>query len=238
MTKQRILFFHHCSTIGGAGISGLNALKAIPQEFFEIIVFSNSEGYGMAELFQNAGFNVIAGGKSPVVFSHFSGGEFFSFSPYFFYNCYQIWKDFRKIKNVIYKLKPDIVIVNSMTLFWIGKIAKKYDIQTICFFRETYAKSLLGLRNRIIKYYLGHYFDKISFISNYDKEINSALPCFKTTIYNSINDSVRNFLNDSNKLLIQKKLDLQSDDFNILFVGGMSPLKGAHVIIEALKILN
>lgn len=230
--KKKILFLHHSSTIGGAGLSGLNVLRAIPKELYEVTVYCNSEETGMAEIYQDAGFDVIYAGKSPIGFSHYSGGETFALSPHVFVNLFRIYRDKKKISSLIEKTQPDIVIVNSMTLFWIGKIAKTYNTETICFFRETYAKDLLGLRNRIIKYGLEKYFDKISFISQYDLNKSKNMNCIKTTIYNMIPDEEYSRINKS---LAKKNLGLSDDDFNVLYVGGMSPLKGASIAVKAIS---
>jgi glycosyltransferase involved in cell wall biosynthesis len=231
-SKKKILFFHHCATIGGAGLSGLNVLKAIPKEKYDVTVYCNSEIPDMAELYRNAGFNVIFAGKSPAVFVHFSGGELFALSPNAIINYISIYLDRKNIFTAINKIQPDIVIINSMTLFWIGKIAKKINAETICFFRETFAKNLLGIRNKIIRFNLNKYIDKISFISKYDQDKCKNLNCQCTTIYNMIPH--QDFLKLSKPKTIEY-LGLNEKNYNVLYVGGMSPLKGAIVAIRALS---
>jgi len=230
--KKKILFIHHSSTIGGAGLSGLNVLRAIPKESYEVTVYCNSEQNGMADIYRDAGFNVIYAGKSPIGISHYSGGEVFVLSPHVLINLLYIYFDKSKISTLIQKIKPDIVIVNSMTLYWIGKIAKAYNAETICFFRETYAKNCFGLRNSIIRNGLNKYFDKISFISKYDLELNKGLNCSMNTIYNMIPSEEFTRHNRTDTKVI---LGLNDDSFNVLFVGGMSPLKGAIIAIKAIS---
>ncbi|MCF8070449.1 MAG: glycosyltransferase family 4 protein [Desulfobacterales bacterium] len=234
-SKKKILFFHHASHIGGASISGLNVLRALPADRYEIIVYCKSHGGKMADVFKKEGFNVIVAGKSPVSFLHYATDELFALSPRAILNYIRILLDKNKIKEHIDKVNPDIVIVNSMTLFWIGKIAKQAGKETICFFRETYVKGLLGLRTRIIKYYLGKYFDKISFISDYDLKQNKELKCIKKTIYNSLSpENYQVFDKDQEK----QRLGLRNSDFNILYVGGLFKYKGAGIAIKALNELH
>jgi glycosyltransferase involved in cell wall biosynthesis len=121
-----------------------------------------------------------------------------------------------------------------MTLFWIAKIAKKYNIKTILFFRETLIKGLFGLRTSFIKRNLNLYVDRISFISEFDLVRNSGITCNKRVIYNinEINE------NSGEKNFYREKLGLNADKKYILYVGGLYKLKGAHVLIKAAKLLK
>lgn len=231
MVRKKILFFHHSSTLGGAGLSGINVVNSIPKEEYDIIIYCNSQGGPMPMLFKQAGFEVIRAGNSPVVFNHYSGGTTFALSPYAIKNYIEVILDFKRIRNVINQIKPDIVIVNSMTLFWIGKIAKRRMIETICFVRETYVKGVFGIRTKIVKHFLSKFYDKIAFISNYDLVQSDKIKCKKKTIYNAVDDL--QFVN-LDKHQSKKLLGLKDEDFHILFVGGLSPLKGAIVAIKAL----
>jgi glycosyltransferase involved in cell wall biosynthesis len=235
MNKKKILFFHHSSSIGGAGLSGFNVLNAIPKDKYEIVVYCNSENVGMAQIYQNAGYNVIFAGRSPIGFSHYSGGESFILSLRVFLNLFNILKDYNKIKNTIKNENPEIIIVNSMTLAWIGKIAKSLKIETICFFRETYPKTFFGFRNKLIKLFLSNYFDKVSFISNYDLEMNKSIKSYKTTIYNMIDVKYSDMLNKDS---VKSQYGLDDKSFHILFVGGISKLKGTLIAIKALNKLK
>lgn len=230
-TKKKILFFHHCSDIGGAGLSGLNVLNSIDKSKFDVIVFSNSENNQMVTLFRNNGYRVIHGWKSPVIFSHFSGAEKFIFSPKFLLNMINILIDYNKINLVIKKVDPDIVIVNSITLFWIGSIAKKYKKKAICFVRETSTKGLLGIRTNIVEKSLDINFDKVVFISKYDAQRCRIQLSKKVVVCNVLKkDAFHDFDEIKNDTLQTNK----KGHIKVLFLGGMSYLKGSHIIIKAL----
>ena len=233
--KKKILFLNHCPAIGGAGISGLNVLNAINKDQYDIVVYCTSTSNQMLDMFKGCGYNVIAGGNSPVIFSHFSGAEKFIFSRTAIINYVQIFKDRKKIIRIIEDLKPDIVIMNSMTLFWIGKIAKKFGAKTICIFQETYTNGIIGLRTAYIKHQLTKYTDSISFISAYDMNQNKKLNCMKRLIYNAVKEEDYANLNKSEA---KRELNLQGNKYCILYVGGMSKLKGAHIIISAMRYLT
>lgn len=235
-TNKKILFFHHASHLGGATISGLNLLEAIPKDKYNLIVYCNTKlGFEAFNLYSSKGFDVIAGGPSPVAFLHYSGDELFILSVRAMLTYYRIFKDKKRIRNIIKKNKPDIVIVNSMTLFWIAKIAKKDNVETICFSRETIVNGLFGFRTYLIKRSINKYVDKIAFLSRFDLEQMEKLKIKKVIIYNTIN-LVR--LNSKPKRLIKKQLGLDEKTNYVLYVGGFYKLKGVHVLIKAINELN
>ena len=154
-----MLFFHHCGTVGGAGISGLGFLSSVPKDRYDITVCTVSLPDNMANLFWKNGFRVIKSGSTPTSFAHCVGSKMAALSPRAFINYAKILRDRKKISCILQQEKPDVVVVNSMTLFWIGKLAKKYNAETICFFRETYIHGWFGIRTAMIKSQLSKYFD-------------------------------------------------------------------------------
>lgn len=227
------MFIHHNSSIGGAGISGLNVLKSLDTTKFSVKVYLPfQEENSIAEQYKTNDFETIQTINSPIIFSHFSGGEKSVISPFFWKNIYELIRDRSKIKQLLINEEPDVVVLNSMTLFWIAPLAKKRNIRVLLFFRETYGIGFLGLRNAIIRLYLKHYIDKISFISDYENALTPKEEQYKNTIYNAIDGSK---FSDLNKLQCRNDLNLNQDDFYILYVGGLISYKGPLVLLKALK---
>lgn len=230
---KKLLFIHHSSIIGGAGISGLNVLKSLDATKFSVKVYLPfQEDNSIAALYDSNGFETIQAKNSPIIFSHFSGGEKSVISPFFWKNIYELTKDRSKIKQLLINEEPDVVVLNSMTLFWIAPLAKKRNIRVLLFFRETYGIGFLGLRNAIIRLYLRHYIDKISFISDYENALTPKEEQYKNTIYNAIDGSK---FSDLNKLQCRNDLNLNQDEFHILYVGGLISYKGPLILLQALK---
>ena len=99
MTKKKLLFFHHCGTVGGAGISGLNFLNSIPKDLYEVIVCSVSNPNNMVCIFRENGYKVIEGGNYPASFTHCVGSEKFALSLKAFINYRTVNKS--KVFDVI-----------------------------------------------------------------------------------------------------------------------------------------
>ncbi len=233
---KSILFFHHSGTIGGAGLSGLNVLNALNKSEYSVTVFcAGSDSGGMIELFENNGYKVLNGGTSPKIIPHFSGSQYSFFSPLFWRSVYNVLADISNIKKTINSIDPDIVVMNSMTLFWISIVAKKVNKETVLFFRETYTKGLIGFRNLIIKSLITKYVDKVAFISNYEYVLSNKIRSYKTTIYNAIDEEKFGVINRKES---RELLNLDEGVFYILYVGGMTYYKGAHIAIEAMKYIE
>ncbi len=227
---KKLLFFHHCGAVGGAGISGLCFLNSVPKDEYEITIYCVSQPDQLVKKYRDSGYTVIDGGRNPVSFYHCVGSQLCAISPAAIRNYFAVGASARIIDQVICQQKPDLVVVNSMTLFWIGKLAKKYGAQTLCFFRETYIHGWFGLRTGIIRSQLSKYFDKIAFISNYELERSKSIKSKKKTIYNMIpKDDYDRFSKEEARAL----LGLDQDAFYVLYVGGTSVLKGAKVILDA-----
>ena len=230
MAKKKLLFFHHCGTVGGAGISGRGFLNSIPRELYDITVCSVSVPDNMVRVFRESGYRVIEAGQTPVSFTHCVGSEKCALSPYALLNYIKVWRDRKNVERIIREEKPDVVVANSMTLFWIGKLAKQYGAETICFFRETYIHGWFGVRTAMIKSQLSKYFDKIAFISNYELTRSETIKSKKKTIYNVVpKDGYDRYSKEQARQL----LGLDEKTFYVLYVGGINQLKGALVLLKA-----
>lgn len=233
---KHILVINHASTYGGAGISLEQVVDAIDKKKNDVTIYCNSDINVMADIFVAKGYKVVRALKSPITFSHYSGASYFIFSPVVLINMYRIFKDREKINALIAKINPDIVVVNSMTLFWVGDIIKKHDKKAICFDRESFTKGLFGIRTRIIKHCLNKYFDKIAFISKYDSDEIRGEEAKKVVIYDKVD--VEKYSNLDTKRILREKLGLKDDLFYVLYLGGASKLKGAELILKAMSYIN
>jgi len=227
---KKVLIIHHSGAIGGAGVSLLHILKAIQDLNLDITVYCPKEPNDMIIQVKKLGYKVVSEPQNIPIIQHYSGSNMFFFDYRTIRNIISIIKKKKSVKKLIEEINPDILIVNSMTLSYVGKIAQSMNIETICFHRETYIKGLLGIRTKVIKYQLSNYFDKVVFISQYDLEQSGKMNAktFVVTdkvILNEYKDEKNNF----------NPLSSLSDKvIKILYTGGMNKLKGAHIIIKAL----
>ena len=223
--KKKVLIFHHHGSIGGAGLSLLHIIKSIDRTKYDVSVVCPIEPPQMAKSIEDIGVRVIETKKTPVIFAHYNGGIKYAFSIRTFINLILLKKDKKNIVSIINSVEPDIIIVNSMLLSFLGKYVHNKSTEKICFCRETYQKGLFGFRTHLIKKWMSKYFEKVVFISKYDYD--STFPCNAKRIL--ITDKV-----EIEKYSTVKKKD-QSDYQNLLYLGGVAKIKGIHILLKAIN---
>ncbi|WP_226681940.1 glycosyltransferase family 4 protein [Sutcliffiella horikoshii] len=235
--KKKILLVHHSGYIGGAGVSLFHiahSLKSL-NEKYDFKVYCPTNPPHIYNWLEKNEIETIRANKTPVFFTHYSGCDRFILGRNSLKNIIDIFlfkRSWKELKKVILESKPDVVIVNSMTLFWMGSLIKKMGIKTICFHRETYAKGLFGVRTNIIKESLKKFFDGVAFISDNDlQETGKTLGCSRV-ITDKVDYSNYKLSDQTN---IKMNSILTKDTLKIIYLGGVSKLKGAHVIIKALN---
>lgn len=234
---KRMLFINHGSNFGGSGIACLNIVRAIDHNKYDITIYC---AYGHGEIsnqLKEEGYKVLDGYQSPVTYCHFSGGSKSIISPYYWSNLYKIRKDKKKIKKLIREINPDCIAYNSMSLYWIGKVVKSINsnIMTYCFHRETYVKGMFGIRTYILKKQLTKYSDKIAFISEYDMKETYTDGKHTYVIPDCVD--IQRYC-DLDKSHCQSLTGLDGSKVNILFLGGISKLKGTELLLRAVDSID
>ncbi|MGL4762362.1 MAG: glycosyltransferase family 4 protein [Sarcina sp.] len=219
---KKILFFHHASILGGGTKSAVDIIEMLSEEY-EIKGVISTVKNETKNLFDEKKFDYLEYEDNFGVLPWYKGGPSL-FSRTFWYCLYKTFKFRKYIDTVIGEEKPDIVILNSIVLSWIGPILKRKNVKGICFVRE--AKKG-GVISRVQEKFLLS-FSRVCFISEYDqnqytKKINSTIirDCAKIETFNNI-DIVNSYEIDTSK-------------FNILYLGGDSDLKGWNVIKQLVK---
>ena len=231
---RKILFFHHYNSPVGAGLSLLHILQSIDQNENEITVCIPPIKGELEQKIKELGIRVIYS-TAVVPYMHFSGSNLRFLSKRYFGNCRQINRAKEELETLIKKENPDCIAVNSLTLFWIGEVAKKLTKKTVCFHRETFDHGLFGYRTKIMKKKLSQNFDGIAFLSNYDlSEMQTVCDKF-VRITDKVDVDAYEKLN---KEECRDKLLLPRDKRLILYVGGMAKLKGPDVVVKAMKWVN
>lgn len=229
---KKMLLIHHYGGISGASISLLHIVHSLNKNKYKIIVMCPRDSGEIIEALKKEKCEIIITEKSPQIFAHYNGGIERALSLKTIKNLFSILKDKIIVEKYIKDINPDIVAVNSMTLFWIGKISKSLNKETICFHRETYQKGLFGIRSMIIKKGLDKWFDKTIFISQNDYNDTPNTNMRKEIVYDKVDLTLFNNYNKKNS---REKLGLDKNTKYILYLGGMSSLKGSDVIMKAMK---
>lgn len=221
---KNILFIHHYGGYGGAGISLINNIEMLKDDYLITVILPSYPDDMRNELLRLnikvIEFNDVIG-TVPI----YSGGSDF-WKPSMYKSIFKIF-GFNKFLNKTIKTDNyDFVLVNSITLFWVG-FKKNIQFEKLgCFVRETRDKKK-KISNILIKKILNKYFSKIFFISEFDK--NTYEDRRSKSKYYLINDCMK-------KVTFKKSKNKNS--LNLLFLGGYQKIKGLDILLKALNYLN
>lgn len=231
---KKVLIFHHYNSSVGAGLSLLHILQSLSRDKLEVTVCLPKIKGDLDLKVLNLGYKVIYS-DAVIPYMHFSGNHTLFLSRRHLQNCMIIKQSLEEIHRIIQEEKAEYVLVNSMTLFWIGKIAKKCGAKAICFHRETYRKGLFGVRTNYIKKELSRHFDVVAFLSNYDMRETPRGKAHYVRITDKV-DVDKYALLEKKACRVEEKLPLNEN--LILYAGGMAKLKGAETIVKAMPFVK
>lgn len=233
---KNIFVINHWSGIAGGNVSLVqvsSAINKMPEKYF-LAIYCPGSPPDLADWLEEEGIEVIRSKSFLATFNHYQGSNKFLLSYTSLKYIYKVimregWKE---VEKSLKRKNPDLVILNSMTLFWMGPLIKKMGYKIICFQRETFINGYFSLRTLIMKKMMKKFFDGIVFISNND--LSDMGEDFNIKL-NVITDKV-----DLNKYkrAVSKNNNISNRTIKILYLGGMSRLKGALVIVKALEILR
>jgi glycosyltransferase involved in cell wall biosynthesis len=226
--KKKILMIHHSGLIGGAGISFYNTWLAL-EEKYSVVSYIADDPPDLLMFLRDKGLNPHTFPFRLGKLTYYSGGNNL-LKPRFWYHALHSLFQISYWKKIICKEQPDLIIVNSKVLCWMGRIFKKFNIKSVCFVRETILGSPKKLMNRIMRNMLED-FTLVSFISNYDLRETGLAKAKAVVSYNVLD--VANYYDKLGKIAACEQLNIPSDSFNVLFVGGINHLKGIDIAVRA-----
>lgn len=225
--KIRILVFHHCGVIGGAGQSLIDFLDCIDPERYEVTVYTKTaDSPQMLELLRkNQNLTVCSAGDYPYIFGFYSGNEKVLLNPWNLVSLKRIRECGRYLRQIAIQEKPDLIIFNTMCMSWAGKALRGIPAKKMIFVRETYGREILPVRNPIIQRQIREDFDQAVYLSEYDRAATG----------------------DSRGIVITDKFQMpqqpgpglpfrrEPGKKYILFLGGNSLIKGVETAIHAVS---
>jgi len=230
---NKILVFHHSGAIGGGGVSMLHILRAMRESGYDVTVICPPEPDFMLSEIKKLGINAVGEFDKTWVYPHFNGQHYSALDTRFMKRWRHIKCSKDKIKSIIEKESPDIVVFNSMTIAWMGDCVPK-GIKTICFDRETLPNDGKGVRCENIKQWLRS-MTKSVFLSEFDKQNAGGYEHFVV-----ITDKVdlKKFRSNPEDVTAKCSRQLDFDKRSILYCGGLWRVKGAHIALSMMHHLG
>ena len=226
MRKKKLLVIHHYGGLGGAGVSLINVLEML-RDAYEVVVFCPSSPPDMIVELTARGFNSRIPDVITPILPYYSGGP----KLYQILFWYHVVNAIR-LRNVWHQLileeRPDYVIFNSITLAWMVPLLATSRVRSICFVRETLPESRISPLKSTMRWLLNQC-NAVFFLTDFDQQ-DYAL---QVPIQAVVRDCVK-AVDFRVPLGTLRENTMSSDCLHLLFVGGVSPLKGFHILMEAL----
>lgn len=220
---KKLMAIQHCGEVGGSGIGLLSVLDMLKDQF-EIIVYCLEQPKDLIEYYHDHGYKVIPVTWIPS-FPYHSGGPRIT-ETNFIMRCSEIGKEKHLWTKLIREESPDFVLVNSMILAWMWDPIRAAGARSICHVREV----LPGKHNPLGKYLLRdlEHFDAVWFISEHEKTFFD--------LHNPKTALIRDCDIGSGSERVESAMNCNDDRFRVLYVGGMSQLKGIDVLVSAVPL--
>lgn len=230
---MKICVIQHTDLMGGSlsgAIEVIEMLKSCrPNATVDVYIF-NQTGNALKVAEENK-YNLVGKNLRPITFDYFNGCN--SLFRILLKYCvrfseYINWSTFFK------ENRYDIVLLNSSVLWPLQKPIREAGSQCYIYVRETIKGNKSGLINRLIRSKLTSAYG-LFFLTRYD------MKTWNTSCGNQVVVSEVVSLPDEDAVLrgneIREALGLKKDDFLVLYLGGMQPIKGADIAIKALNVL-
>ena len=221
------MVIQHIGEVGGAGI-GLLAILNMLKYKFEIVVYCVKEPNGLTTLLLENSYSVKTVPSIPL-FGYLSGGPGL-FSIDFLLPFFRIKKGMKEWARIFREEAPDVVLTNSMVLSWMIPVIKlNCNAKAICYVREVLPNRWDPRARKI----LGNLelFDAVWFISEHEMKyfrLQQPVTCV-------IRDSLTGKAPD---LIESEREPFDGKVFRVLYVGGLSALKGIKTVMRSIKYLD
>lgn len=224
----KILYIHHAGGIGGAPRSLSFLINDLDKNIYEPIVLMVEDGPAR-KIFEEAGAKVLVDTRLGAFHGSTVSGMSFKL---FLKNVLYALPSYVLAKKIIKKINPNIIHLNSSSLFMFAKAGKKVNnsIPIVSHIREPLLDSMFGsiLRNGNHKYV-----DSYIAIEKYDLSTMNTTSKLTKVIYNSVDFEVYNPSVKSN--VLREELNLNNDDTLILYLARISESNGVIELIQNIK---
>lgn len=231
--RRRILFISH-SGMGGALLSLQYLVEALDRERYEPVVAFIHEVPAVMDAFRRAGIETL---HTPdiAIFPHTTGGWNPLVTPFGIARALRSVRAFRaaarRTEALVRRVKPDVVHLNSLVLAPSAAGARAAGARVVWHVRESVHPGHAGVRRRWLGRALRRWADVAVFVSQDDRRRLTG-GGFGVVIPDSV-DHAR-FDRALDGASVRAELGVPAGAPTVLFFGGVSSLKGAHVFLPAL----
>lgn len=232
--RQRILYIQHTASLGGSCMSLLYLIQGLDRTRYEPVVYCLYDAPEVVNLYRGAGIETRVA-QGIVEFRHTTVGWHPLYNPVavaeLLWSITRIWPSVRATEALVRQVEPDLVHLNSLVLAPSAMGVKRVGVPLVWHVREPVHPGHLGLRRRWLTGLMLNLADEAMFVSEYDRQQLTSGRKGKV-IYNFVD--LNRFDHSLDGAPVRTELGLPADAKVVLFLGGMSPVKGIFPLLEAL----
>lgn len=231
-----ILYIVHSSCLGGAPLSLHRFLEKLDRSRYEPTVACCYDVPEVLDLFNSLDIRTFFW-PGIDIFPHTTGGWHSLLNPMGIIGMIKSMTRFlpsiQATMELIHYVEPDIVHLNSLVLAPSAVGVKRAGVKLVWHIRESVHPGHFGLRRRLLRMLVTRLADEIIFICEQNRQ--QLMGQQKGEIVNEmVFADFNRFDHHLDGLVIREELGLDPSAEVILFLGGMSQIKGAPVFLAAL----
>ncbi len=233
--KIKVLYLQHAGELGGSSMSLLYTMQGMRDLGHTCVVALARPSSELEKLYTDAGFETIPW-PGLALWDHSAGGPRPPLDPrtwMMYANLIMGWRRaaFRTLKLVA-ETQPDLVHLNSMTFTVSANTLIRTNVPFVWHVREPPPDQ--GLRTRLIRSVMQRA-PQLIFISDFDRQqwIGGKKG---EVIHNFV--ELQHFRPDTDGQPLRQAHHIPSDARVILYLGGVSAIKGFFVLLDALHLLK
>lgn len=224
--RIKVLFVHHATGWGGAPFNLLNIINKLDKDKYVVKVLFVKQSVAV-DIFKKHGIRCEVLNGNDNWFAHNSSAKTHFRHLLKYVKIYRDWQFVAKKEALEYLKQQDVDILhlNSHVLTSWACAAKKLGINVVLHNQETIAAGYFGFRYKIVKSLISKYSDVIINISD-DAENSLGIKEKTYKVYNFVD--------------IPEEYEIPNSDncFRVLYLGGMSEIKGFKTVVQSLNYLN
>lgn len=224
----KICVVHFTATQGGGTKSFVDLLLML-HPHYHVIACIPWEANKLRFELESLGLEVVRI-RSQIPYIPYYSGSAPLFSPRMINSFFTLFHK-RKFAEELMELTPDVVIYNSVVSI-MSVTALPKTIVKICFVRETFRK---GLISRIFFKTLNDNFSGVCFLAEHERKAAALNNPASIIIPDCLDPRL---ISRIETVEARKMEEIEEDDFVVLFLGGLSPLKGTHIVLKAISTLK
>lgn len=238
MSDKRILYIQHANGLGGSCVSLLFTMQALDRRRYTPLLALARPAAAVSAFYREQGFEPIEWkGIGCWNYSHFIHG---------LGGAVGSWIDLARVARgwahseartlaLVKKANPDLVHLNSMVLAPSARALARAGIPFVWHVREQPPVTWTGWRTAIVREMLRRYPNEVIFINKADKEawVNASRG---VVVYNFVD--VEKFSPDVDGSKVRKDLGVEEGAPIVLYMGGLSGVKGVLPLLEAMSLLK